>query len=86
MASRDTLEKTAAVLGLNKEEKAVFLDLAAKANNKPIVAADLPAYINERDVVRTALRTAQDVDATDEEWQAFINKLQKRMKKKKDGE
>jgi transcriptional regulator with XRE-family HTH domain len=83
MTNEDTLNKIAAVLLLSKEEKAVFLDLAAKTKNKPVVAADLPEYINERDVVRTALRTAQDVDATDEEWQEFINKLQKRMKKKK---
>ena len=35
----------------------------------------------DRDIVRTALRTAKDVDATDEEWQAFIAMLEARRKK-----
>ena len=39
----------------------------------------LTSHINERDIVRVALRTAKDVDATDEEWQEFIDKLEKRI-------
>jgi hypothetical protein len=81
MTAEDTLEKIAASLSLDKDEKALLLDLAAKSGNIPIVAADLPEYINERDIVRVALRTAKDVDATDEEWQEFIERLQKRVKK-----
>jgi len=84
----EILEKIAALLLLNKEEKAEMLDLLAKAKKKPAVAADLPEYINERDIVRVALRTAKDVDATDEEWQEFIKRLQKRVKrdtKERDG-
>ena len=79
MTSDDKLEKMASVLMLDKTEKALLLDLAAKSKSIPIVAADLPEYINERDIVRVALRTAKDVDATDEEWQEFIEKLQKRI-------
>ena len=81
MTSEETLEKMAAVLSLDKEEKARLLDLAAKSKSIPVVAADLPEYINERDIVRVALRTAKDVDATDEEWQEFIERLQRRIKK-----
>jgi transcriptional regulator with XRE-family HTH domain len=79
MTAEDTLDKIAAVLMLDKKDKALLLDLAAKTKSIPIVAADLPEYINERDIVRVALRTAKDVDATDEEWQEFIEKLQKRI-------
>jgi len=82
MTAEDTLEKIAAELLLDKAEEALLLDLAAKTKNI-LVAADLPEYINKRDIVRVALRTAKDVDATDEEWQAFINKLEKRMIKSK---
>ena len=81
MTTEDILEKMAVVLLLDKTEKAQFLDLAAKTKSIPVVAADLPEYINERDIVRVALRTAKDVDATDEEWQEFIEKLQKRIKR-----
>jgi len=77
----EILEKIAALLLLSKEEKTEMLDLLAKAKKKPAVAADLPKYINEHDIVRVALRTAKDVDATDEEWQEFIERLQKRVKK-----
>jgi len=76
----EIVEKMAAFLLLDRDEKAEMLDLLAKAKKKPAVAADLPEYINERDIVRVALRTAKDVDATDEEWQEFIERLQKRVK------
>ena len=42
-------------------------------------SGDLPEYIMERDVVRIALRTAKDADATDQEWIDFTERLKKRM-------
>ena len=78
LTSEDTLEKIATVLILDKDDRALLFDLAAQSNSI-LVAADLPEYINERDIVRVALRTAKDVEATDEEWQDFINKLEKRI-------
>jgi len=78
MTQEDTLDKIANVLLLDKNDKALLLDLAAKSKNI-LVAVDLPEYINERDIVRVALRTAKDVDATDEEWQEFIDKLESRI-------
>lgn len=81
LTAEDTLEKMASLLLLSKEEKALMLDLAAKSKSISTVAADLPEYINERDIVRVALRTAKDADATDEEWQEFIERLQKRVKR-----
>jgi len=77
---QDILEKIAALLMLSKEEKLEMLDLAAKSKNAPSVALDLPEYINERDIVRVALRTAKEVDATDKEWQEFIERITKRAR------
>ena len=77
----DYLEKIAALLRLTPEEKIQMLDLAAKSKSAPSVALDLPEYINENDIVRVALRTAKDADATDEEWLEFIEKLESRIKR-----
>lgn len=35
----------------------------------------------DRDIVRVALRTAKDVEATDEEWQEFISMLEAKRRK-----
>lgn len=78
-APDDFLDTMATLLLLDDEEKSEMLDLAAKSKSIPTVATDLPEYINEHDIVRIALRTAKHVDATDEEWQEFIERLQKRI-------
>ncbi|WMJ22924.1 helix-turn-helix transcriptional regulator [Paludicola sp. MB14-C6] len=78
--NNEVLEKISALLCFSKEEQDVLYDLAAKSKNAPAVSKDLPDYIMEKDIVRVALRTAKDVDATDEEWQEFIEKLKKRSK------
>lgn len=70
----DILMKMAALFLLDKAETELFFDLAARSRQER-VSRDLPDYIMERDIVRVALRTAKDVDATDEEWQEFIEKL-----------
>jgi transcriptional regulator with XRE-family HTH domain len=73
------LEQMVTVLALSGDDKNAFYDLAAKTRNAPSVAWDLPEYINERDIVRAALRTAKDVEATDEEWLEFIERLKSRV-------
>ena len=77
---REILAKLAEILHLDKYEKARMYDLAAKSKNHVAVPADLPEYISEHELARTALRVAKEVDATDKEWQEFINKLKKRGK------
>ena len=62
---------------LDKASYEEMLDLAAKSKAQR-VSSDLPEYIMERDIVRAALRTAKEVDATDAEWQEFIDRLTKR--------
>lgn len=77
--AKEILERLAVELRLGKEERETFLDLAAKSR-KQRVSADLPDYIMEKDIVRAALRTAKEVDATDEEWQEFIDRITKRCR------
>ena len=72
------VERVARFLDLDKQEHELLLDLAAKS--RKTVSADLPEYIMEHDVVRAALRVAKEVDATDEEWQAFMETLQNRQR------
>lgn len=72
------LDKIIEILKLSNEDKLLAYDLAGKSKNT--VPVDLPQYIVERDIVKTALRKAKEVDATDEEWQEFIDKLSRRKK------
>ena len=41
--------------------------------------------IMDREIVRAALRTAKEADATDQEWQEFIDRITQRAKKSKEG-
>ena len=75
--TNEILMKMTGLFLLNKAEMEFFFDLAARSRQER-VSRDLPEYIMERDIVRVALRTAKDVDATDEEWQEFIEKLKNR--------
>ena len=79
--SEEIMERMVKALLLSDGDRVLFYDLAAKTKSTPTVSQDLPEYIMDRDIVRVALRTAKDVDATDEEWQEFISMLQSRRKK-----
>ena len=74
------LRDTAKHLGISNGylcEHEILLDLAA--DSRKTVPADLPDYIRQHDIVRAALRVAKEVDATDEEWKAFMEMLQNRQ-------
>lgn len=73
----DRLEKVKEILNLSDEEYASLNDLAGKWNDTRI-APDLPEYLNSKPVARLALRTARDLDASDEEWLRFVKQLQKK--------
>ena len=77
--TRAYLERLEQELHLNKAETEQMLDLAAKSQNNR-VSADLPDYIMDREIVRAALRTAREADATDPEWQDFIDRINRRMR------
>ena len=74
--AQDILDKMAEALHLSDQDRLLMYDLAAKTKNT--VPVDLPEYIMEREIVKVALRTAKELDATDKEWQEFINRLSNR--------
>ena len=74
----DILVNLALLLKLTKEEQELMYDLAAESKNYTAVPGDLPEYISSHEYAKIALRVAKDVDATDEEWIEFIEKLKKR--------
>ena len=77
--SQAKLDKLVKIFMLDKTDTELLWDLAAKSR-KQRVSVDLPDYIMERDIVRVALRTARECEATDEDWQEFIDKLNKRSR------
>jgi transcriptional regulator with XRE-family HTH domain len=60
-------------LNLSESETERMYDLAAIARNT--VSADLPQYIMENELVRTALRTAKKNQVPDEKWEKFISEV-----------
>ena len=80
---QEYLERLALLLQLGKADREQMLDLAAKSRQDR-VSADLPDYIMDREIVRTALRTAKEAAATDKEWQDFIDRINRRMREDSD--
>lgn len=72
-ATDDFLTNLKRVLHFSQEEAELMYDLAAIARNT--VSADLPQYIMENELVRTALRTAKKNQVPDEKWEKFINEI-----------
>ena len=78
--SMEVMQKMVSKLALNKEESERFYDLAAlEQTAKNPIPKDLNAFLKDNRVIVSALRTAKDLDATDEEWQDFIDKLRKSL-------
>jgi len=76
--SMEVMQKMVSKLALNKEESERFYDLAAlEQTAKNPIPKDLNAFLKDNRVIVSALGTAKDLDATDEEWQDFIDKLRK---------
>ena len=73
--SYPVLLKIANSLLLSEEEKVLMFDLAAKSKNSLTLAEDLLQYINDNEIVHRALRTAIKCNATDKDWQKFIDSL-----------
>ena len=78
--SDEILADLARVLKLDKQEQEMMYELAAKSKTYTAIPGDLPEYISTNEYARIALRVAKDVDATDDEWIEFIEKLKKRSR------
>jgi len=71
----DFLDKIITALRLSDEDRETFYDLAGKARSA--APPDLTGYINSTTKARVALRVAKE-KATDEDWQRFINDLERK--------
>ena len=71
--SNEFLDKLCQILNLTESEKEIMYDLAAVARDT--VSADLPKYIMENELVRTALRAAMKNNVPDEKWEKFISEV-----------
>jgi len=81
---KEVLDSLAAILKLDKQEQEYLYDLAADSKNYVAIPGDLPEYITAHQYAKIALRVAKDVDATDQEWIEFIEKLKKRSEQGKE--
>lgn len=72
----ERIEKVVVVLHLDEEEATALYNAAGKQKNS--IPPDLPKYIMEHEYVSAALRTARDLDASEEEWQRFVDDLRRR--------
>jgi len=71
--SKEFLEILAKSLQLTESETELMYDLAAFAQKS--ISADLPDYIMEHKIVRTAIRTAKKNDISEEKWDNFISQI-----------
>jgi len=81
---KEVLDNIAVILKLDKQEQERLYDLAAESKNYTAIPGDLPEYITAHEYAKVALRVAKDVDATDQEWIEFIEKLKKRSEQGKE--
>lgn len=72
----ERIEKAAAVLHLNNAEETALYNAAGKQKNS--IPPDLPEYIMGHEYVSVALRTARDLNASEDEWQRFVDDLRRR--------
>ena len=74
--SDEFLNRLKLILMLSEDEEEQMYDLLAIARNT--ISADLPKYIMENELVRTALRTAKKNQVSDEKWEKFISEVVKK--------
>ena len=77
---KEVLDKLVPILKLEKQEMERMYDLAAESKAYTAIPGDLPEYITTHEYAKIALRLAKDVDATDQEWIDFIDRLKKRSR------
>lgn len=71
----ELLKKMTKIFDLTLEERTILYDLYAKASGR--LSPDIIEYIQSKEIVQRALRYAHDVNATDEDWEKFIEFLKK---------
>lgn len=74
--TEERLATLADVLNLSKDDAAEMYDIVGR--QKGLLAPDLNPYVTKRPYVNAALRTARNMEATEEDWQRFVDDLIKR--------
>lgn len=67
------LDSLVRVLNLTQAEAEKLYDMAAAQKNE--LAQDVSEYVSENNFAKVALRTAKELNATEEDWKDFIDKL-----------
>jgi len=70
---QELLIKMIEVFNLNEEERSIIFDLYEKASGK--LSPDIVEYVQSKDIVKKALRAAKAVNATDSDWEMFIDAI-----------
>lgn len=75
-APKKYLDKIFETLGLPEEDRQDFEDLAGATRG--FLYEDINSYMGQQPLARVALRTAMESNASDEDWQSFIDELKKK--------
>lgn len=70
---QELLKRMIDVFNLNEEERCIIYDLYEKASGK--LSPDIVEYVQSKDIVKKALRAAKAVNATDSDWEMFIEAI-----------
>ena len=72
---QELLKKMIEVFNLNEEECCIIFDLYEKASGK--LSPDIVEYVQSKEIVKKALRAAKTANATDSDWEMFIDTIRK---------
>ena len=72
---QELLKKMIEVFNLNEEECCMIFDLYEKASGK--LSPDIVEYVQSKEIVKKALRAAKAANATDSDWEMFIDTIRK---------
>lgn len=78
--SYELLEKIAAILKLNTDERYLLFDLAGENKNPPEISKDLTEYIYKNPQIIEILRYGMKCQLSEKEWSvilSFVNRLYK---------
>ena len=70
---QELLKKMIEVFNLNEEECCMIFDLYEKASGN--LSPDIVEYVKSKEIVKRALRAAKAANATDTDWEMFIDAI-----------
>lgn len=76
--SKEILDKMVNVLFFNEDEKYKLYDLAAMDKNT--IAQDIADYVNINEVVRIALRKANELNFSEKDWYKVLEEIENKRK------